>query len=364
MSRENFGRLSPLAWIAALVIVSAACGNRDDGNDGSGGTGATASIDPMQPGMQPPAPNGGNQGAGTVATVLAIRRLRLGDVNATGNTQADAWASQGYNLDGLVSTRTGSNHCNRQPNAPAPNQEDGIGGIDNSFGKNINPILQTFSTDPSGETSARLEQGGATVLLKLHNLDASANQKSIQGSVYEAAPVASVPLWNGADVRPVLVQSVNNNDVNDPRFKFSSSYVTSGTWVSAGEGSFSIVLEIGGTSLSVRISRVLITMKVQGPGAAVHEGMIAGVIETEAFANEFRKFAGYFTSGQLCPGNQTLESAMPAIYQASDIMADGTNGDPNRECNAISVGLAFDATPVQLGGIAAPNDPPPDPCVN
>ena len=43
-------------------------------------------------------------------------------------------------------------------------------------------------------------------------------------------------------------------------------------------------------------------------------------------------------------------------------MADGTNGDPTKTCNAISIGLGFNAKAVKLGAVAPPAQPKPDPC--
>ena len=43
-------------------------------------------------------------------------------------------------------------------------------------------------------------------------------------------------------------------------------------------------------------------------------------------------------------------------------MADGTNGDPTKTCDGISVGLGFEGLAIKLGDIAPKADPPADPC--
>jgi hypothetical protein len=88
--------------------------------------------------------------------------------------------------------------------------------------------------------------------------------------------------------------------------------------------------------------------------------VIAGAIETEQFVNELQKVAGSFDLS-LCSGS-TFDSIAAQIRQASDIMSDGTNGDPAKTCNAISIGIGFDASAVALGVVAAPTPPPIDPC--
>ncbi len=93
---------------------------------------------------------------------------------------------------------------------------------------------------------------------------------------------------------------------------------------------------------------------------APSDGTIAGVIDTEQFISELAKVAGSFDTS-LCSGS-TFDSIAQQIRQASDIMSDGTNGDPSKTCDAISIGLGFNGHGVTLGDVAAPVTPPPDPC--
>ncbi len=344
-------------------------GTGGSGLVGSGGTGLTGSggsptTDPSAPGKQPPAPGGGSVGTGSTPTVLAIRRVFLGETNTSGQPDPNAWANYGFNLDGLLSTKTGSNHCTLQPNTPPSNKVDGTEGIDNGFGKNVVPILKTLVPSPSDDTSLAIEQGGATVLLKLDNLDNAPNQTNISAALYKGAPLQGPPAWNGSDVRQVLPDSVNGGSVNQPRVRFPASYVVGGTWVSGGKGLVELNIDIGGWAISLVILNAVITMNVTPGGAGASNGVISGLVKTTQLVSEFEKAAGYLTGGQLCPGNPTLEGALIAIRQTSDIMSDGTNGDPAKHCDAISVAIGFEASPVQLGGVASPTPPPPDPCVN
>jgi len=62
----------------------------------------------------------------------------------------------------------------------------------------------------------------------------------------------------------------------------------------------------------------------------------------------------------LCMG-PTIDSLLAQMTQASDILADGSQ-DPAQTCNGISIGLGFKMKPVQIGVIAPPGPPPPNPC--
>src|SRR4051794_8165299 len=92
---------------------------------------------------------------------------------------------------------------------------------------------------------------------------------------------------------------------------------------------------------------------------AATNGTIAGVIPLEAFIAEIKKMAGEFDPS-LC-ASPTIDSIDAQISQAADIMQDGTQ-DPTKECDAISIGIGFDARRVSLGPIAPPVPPPPNPC--
>jgi hypothetical protein len=108
------------------------------------------------------------------------------------------------------------------------------------------------------------------------------------------------------------------------------------------------------------IHHVVLAMELTPDHASAKNGTISGVIDTEEFIAELKKYAGAF-SPDLCSGS-TIEAIANQMRQASDIMTDGTAGNPAAECNAISIGLGFDAHLVKLGPIQAAPPPPPDPC--
>ncbi len=86
---------------------------------------------------------------------------------------------------------------------------------------------------------------------------------------------------------------------------------------------------------------------------------LSGVVPIEAIAQETRRVAGGFDTS-LCQGN-TIDSIVTQVRQAADMMLDGTHGVANETCNALSIGLGFDAVRAELGEPVA--DPaPPDPC--
>ncbi len=357
------------------ILSFAACGGSDDspgsgGSSGSGGaagggTGGGSTVDKEEPGRQPPADPGGTPGAGTDPTVIAVRKLFVGETDRQGNPDPSAWKEFGYNLDGLISTKSGSNHCTPAQGAnPASVKTDGTDGIDNSFGANLIPIIKTFTSNPSDDISASLEDGSFTIMVKMDNLDANADQTAINASLYGGAKLDPPPNWDGNDMWPVFPELLNNGDINDPKVTFPTSYVAGGTWVSGSPGNLNLAISIQGFDLALNITEAQIGMDISGTGtsATATNGIIAGVIETEVLIGELKKIAGGFDP-TLCEGS-TFESIAQQIRSASDIMSDGTNGEPAKTCDAISIGLAFEGQAVQLGPVAPPATPAPDPCAN
>jgi hypothetical protein len=69
---------------------------------------------------------------------LTLTGADLGDATPTD------WQRIGFNLDGACTTSTSTNTCALAGGAPSTTQDDGAGGIDNSFGANVCPILDSL----------------------------------------------------------------------------------------------------------------------------------------------------------------------------------------------------------------------------
>ena len=84
------------------------------------------------------------------------------------------------------------------------------------------------------------------------------------------------------------------------------------------------------------------------------------MLDTEELIAAFGQSAGALDA-TLCDST-ALASVVQQLRAASDIMKDGTNGDPSKTCDGISVGIGFSAQSVKLTGRAAPAPAAPDPC--
>jgi hypothetical protein len=322
-----------------------------------GGSGAEVGQPPPPDPNAPPA-------TGSTPTTLVMRKIFLGDTDTQGQPSSTAWRSYGLNVDGLVSTKNSTNHCAPQKGGVKSSvQTDGDNGIDNSFGSNVLKIILSLSPDPTQELSAAIASGSGTWLIHLANLGAPAAQNGVQAALFGAAPVGAPPAWSGGDLRPPTFESVSGGDITKPLVTFPQSYVVGGVWVGSPPANAALDLNVDtqGFGLTFRIRRARVVATIVGTGpAATATGVVSGVLDTEEYLKQLQQVAGSFDQ-TLCEGS-TWESVAQAFRAASDIMKDGTNGDPSKTCDGISIGLAFEATAAKLGPVAGPVPPPPDYC--
>lgn len=308
----------------------------------------------------PPDPNA-PPASSTTPTTLAVQRLFLGDTDLGGNPDPNAWRKLGFNVDGLVSDKMSANHCKYQEGATKSSvQIDGENGIDNSFGSNLVKIIASLMANPSQSVTDSINGGGGTWLLHLPNLGPQPSQNGVTAAMFSGAKLGLAPAWQGGDVWPVTYESVVGGNIAQPLVTFPQSYVVNGVWVGApaASGALDLVLDGQDFGLGFRIHHPRVTALVigTGPNAKATYGVISGVIDTEEYVAMLKQVAGSFDQ-TLCEG-ATFESIAQQIRAASDIMNDGSNGDPSKICNGISIGLGFEAMAVKLGPVAGKAPPP------
>ena len=294
------------------------------------------------------------------SVVLAIKKLYLGDSDRNGVQNLNAWKDYGANLDGKTTDRNSTDVCTLIAGASRSTQVDGTNGIDNSFGENILPIwLTTAGFMFSQQVNDAISMGTASsTILRIEGVTAQPDASPAAGSIFIGAPFGSPPKWDGRDIWPVDSASVSGGDIKMPALAFANGAMANRVWTGAppAAGANLPLLFVGDEQ--VLISDVKISMTIAADGRSSVLGTIAGVMPTEAYIAAMKKAAGRISTS-LCQGS-ALDSLAQQIRQASDILRDGSNiaGVP---CDAISIGIGFDATIVRLGEIVTPAAPP-NPC--
>jgi hypothetical protein len=363
-----------LAGFAIAAVSLSACGgssnSSDGGSAGSTGSGGSGGADP---GNVPPDAGPMKAGDGSGA-VLAIHKLYLGDTDRKGNPASTAWKDYGYDLDGKISTKDSTGLCKPAAGAkPSAVYEDGTDGIDNSFGKNILPIITSLASDAGTQINDSINKGSFTIMLSFSKLGTGDSYNPLATKLYagakfvDAAGMAVNPKWDGTDAWPVVPELLNNGNIDDPVVQFAKAYLVKDaktgarTWVSGDKGSIVLNLSIAGFTLGLTIGSSLISTDIDATNKKATNGTIAGILDTEQLITELGKVAGSFDP-TLCPGSSTFESIAQQIRQASDIMTDGSQ-DPTKTCNGISIGLGFDMDLVTLGKVADKAMPGKNPCM-
>lgn len=369
-----------LCYAGALVGLGGACGGSSTSVPDAGASGdmcnrtVPCALPPSTPTSGMPTTQGHN---------YAVYDLYLGGTNANPN----AWETYGYNLDNLVTTSKSTDVCTLAKGASVTAQVDGNEGIDNSFGENLWPILQTLvGMDSQDKINATIQAGHFTIMTYVTGFDdtamstASATGLSgvlLAGGNYADANGGTPPAWNTTTHWPIVPTLLTGctpgggcpagtDPVASATIKFGNAYQADGTFVSGSPANVSLQLSIGGVPLTIDISSAVITFQPQGPGA-VTNGIIAGTLVASDLVQRLQLAVGAIEPG-LCSGTASVAVAQ-YVMQAADIVIDPTTGavtnGPGVACNGISIGLGFDAKEIAAPTSADIEDgspPSPNPC--
>ena len=367
----------------ALFATAVGCGGSTSSDNGGSDAGVDVAIDvaidtgsradsgcmgcppppddggPITPGL-PPNP-GGPPPDGTGSIVLAFSRVYIGDTDRNGAASASAWKQYGLNIDNKITDRNSTDVCTLAPGASKSAQLDGVSGIDNGWGQNILPILLTTAgADAAQKMNDAITNGEFTTMVRLDKVGTQQSYSPLPGLLYDGLKTQSPPSWNGNDLWPVDVSSVNNNDVNAPKIVFAGGYMNARAWVGAPPvAKMHLPFSFAGVDVPIPLAHAQIVMQVAPDGRTATQGTISGVAPTEEYIAVFRQMAGRISTS-LCAGS-AFESIAQQIRQASDILVSGANG-PGVPCDGISLGWGFDAKLVKLGALTQPPTPSPDPC--
>ncbi len=346
-----------LALVTAATAVAVGCGGTDTAtgtstSSGSGGQGgSTASSSAVSSGDASSSSTGGLTCMAGEGTTLAATKLIFGEGNS------GQWKKVGFNLDGLASTAASMDVC--KPNSGGSvltAYPDGEMGIDNSFGKNLLPlILALYPTWPT-DTNNGINSGFFTVLLKLECLPPTGDVPSFTTKLFGGTALGSAPKFDGTDKWPVSPELLSNlMDPESSNILFKNSSVKGDLFDAGKDETFILAVPIKTDTMSTSVKLTLYaartTMTLGADRKSSTNGKLGGVLNTEEFVAEMKKVGALLG---LCD-SPLFDGLIMQVRQASDIMADGSQ-DPTKTCDGISMGLGFEMKEVQVGpvGPAAP----------
>lgn len=352
--------------IAAMAAVAYGCGGTETtptGTTGSGGSGtstatstAESSATATSSATTTTAATSGSGGAQPIVctpsdgVVLAINKLDFGDVGM--NT--DASQMLGFNVDGLVSTAGSMDLC--QPangGSKASVYPDGKNGIDNSFGKNILPLLLNIAPGFSDNTTSSITDGAFTIMLDFVGLTPAADQPTLTTRLYGGGDLMAPPAFDGKDCWPVTPELLTNpQDIKSSSVVFDKSSIVGNKWSSGAAGTITLTVPAGSATITLTIHKAQVVLDLAADHKSATGGLIGGVLDTDEFVKEVKK-AIFAINPAYCALIAMVETQ---IRQNSDILNDGSQ-DKAKTCNGISIGFGFTMQEVQLGGVG-PKTPP------
>lgn len=356
-----------LVLAGALVLPVFGCSEGSDAGQGqpdaSSGDDAAVDSGPSDAGTGSEADAGeaGPRCLSVNGTVFAVDYLYFGDMDWEGNIDSSAWKAFGSNLDGVVSDATSTGLC--QPAAGALAEDvypDGDSGIDNAFGKSVVPMLSSVSAGFSEQVNESIAVGYYTWLFKLDPFGPEPNQAPVSTNIYAADSLPSAPVLDGSDCWPVVRASLEDeSDMDSAKIAFPNGELVANQLSTGTPGEVELAVPLAGTILRLTAQHARITIDFEGEEGVPTQGMISGVIDTEAFVEEARDVLGYLDP-MMCSG-PTFDAMATSIRQASDIMKDGTQ-DPSATCDGISMGIGFTIVPAGISGLGPPTPAGWDPC--
>ncbi len=338
--------------ISGLLVGTAAFAVEACGGDDSPAP-APSKVLPTQPVAVAPTPTDARH-------TFAIQNIFLGDTDRAGVVDSSAWRLYGYNIDEKETTRSSTDVCSSAEGASNAVQVDGENGLDNSFGLNILPILLANENTVQG-MNQQIHAGGYTLMIDTKGLTPEPNQNNIglAGQIFSGAAFSDAgakPTFSLADNWPVTREDLADGTslAGGSRVKFTSAWVKDGLFVGTADPLL-ITLGMNGVQLDLVLHKATLSFSHTSPNAA-DNGTIAGVVNTNELIASVRKIVGRINLSY-CQ-KDAFDVLSMLIRNASDIMTDGSNR-PGVKCDAISMGLGFNAKEIQPPSTVAPPAPPP-----
>ena len=315
------------------------------GGGAGGGTGGGTGGGECPHETYPDPPDGGTEG-GDLDIVLAIREIFVNDEE--GNPV-------GFDLENVCTCQGQGPTCLAPPNGfdcDAPR------GIDNNL-SSVFPVLALALNVPDLATyySARAEDGEWSLLMRIRDYNGEANDPQVRLSWYVTNGSMAPPTWQGLDGWAISAASVQAGpdgglDIDSPTFTDDYAFVNDNTLVASMPQAD---LTIGGGA-----NRIVFRVKAGGVVAHLEQetglwyatrSRIFGRLQVDDMfyaISTFRDGSG----SAICTGDIFYNQLKSGLCTLPDILAE--LGSSTTPCNAISVGLGFEAEEARLGEISTP----------
>lgn len=279
---------------------------------------------------------------------LGVSRFQLG---------WEQWDENGYDLDGVITRTLLDAHCQAQPFASSADVLiDGPGGVDNNFARVMLPLLSflaCYEVDDcvlERQVNESLGSGSDGLLIELRDLGTQSDYGSISASAFGLRTQNADGQWLLA---PESLGEPSESSIDDALkaglVSFSESYVTKNVWVGRGsDGVIELSWLLGGSSLILRVQQPLVAVDVSKAQDGTASGVLAGVLDAQETMTALHRWLAGVSPGY-CDG-PIIAGVLAQFAQAADVMKNGSH-DTALACDAISFGLGFDASLVEVAAV-------------
>lgn len=324
------------------------------GSTGSTGRGGAAPSEACPSETVPPPPEG--DPGGDQDRFFGLRRYDIGDLipgyvpglDLDGVCSGCAESALGCAARGVV--------CTPPPFANANDAPDFGAGVDNV----LLPILTIIgSPKKSIELESEAFAGSGTLGIRLWDYNGGDDDPEVKVALMVLGPRVSPPppasgTFDGSETWAVNELSVLTS-ATEPRFVSSTAYVTGGILVAHIEPTLNL-----GAALPFPIplrNGLLRAEIVKSVGyVALRRGVLAGFVTTDDIFTALSVMSG--SNDDLCIGSVFYDVVKSTLCCAADV----TTNAPGDLCNAVSVGLEFEADSIKLSGDITPFSYPSSAC--
>jgi hypothetical protein len=292
-----------------------------------------------------PDPPGGTDDGTAIPMVFAIHSIDMGD---NGDTP-------GYDLDYFCTCIDDGGPSCAGASPQISTYCDAPGGVDNQAAKLFQLIELGFGPATFGSEFFSTEAGGGawSLLIRLDGYNGMPDDPSVTVALFPSHGLGSVPKWDGTDVWPVMPASVGDGGTSTPLFTSDGAYVSQGVLVATLPTTQITLAGSGPDTITVQLSAGVLTGKLTAVNGlwSLKGGVLAArwpIKQIFASLSSYRDNDG----NPICTDQSVVYGdAKSVICSDLDILVDGTQ-PKSAPCDALSIGLGFEADPALLGGVS------------
>ena len=126
--------------------------------------------------------------------------------------------------------------------------QEGPGGVENSFGHNILPIVLGIASDASTKVNDSIAAGTFTIMLDMEKLGTAATYNPLTTQLFAGGATSAPPDFSGNGMTnwPVVPTLLTDGMTiaGGSKIQFPMSYLANNTWVSGSKGTVTLSLTI------------------------------------------------------------------------------------------------------------------------